>query len=251
MAKWNSKLLQLAAQYLEAVRSLNQSSWTVTLYAWRMRSEFPRKATFSGASWVDFCDKILKRNYKTIGAQLRAARYCKIYVKGWEVSAESGNLPAVYLIDELSGVKDDNARGKLHQLVFDSKMPAEELLRNIRRAKNAGRTGDKRSRQPIEIRVPRQWSKTTELMPLLKRSLRRLTNEVASRGAWIRIPPAKARLRYASELSNHEVLEIAELYRSNGGEYSFAGIEGLKELRLQPANGMTAKRIIDRARNLT
>jgi hypothetical protein len=112
---------KLARGYEEANKLAEQGGWTAALIALKLRKTFPKKSKKNNEGWTVFCQKHLKRSYKTVNFHIRAAEYLKENVPDWEVLLRKGELPSCSLVGELAFCGRDDQRAVLHAVLFEGR----------------------------------------------------------------------------------------------------------------------------------
>jgi hypothetical protein len=115
---WGEETIAAAERFLTDVNSADGVCWSLIIHADELRRQFPRKARHGHAGWIKFCEDVLGKSRKTVGAYLACAAYCDDHVPNWQSLAQDGQLPPYYLVARLSRCPKGPARDGLHSRLF-------------------------------------------------------------------------------------------------------------------------------------
>ncbi len=135
-------IIRVAKSYLDrAERSL----WMAGISAERAKAAFENTERIGRWSWTDFCESAegLDRNVDTVWSYVRAVRYCDKWMPpGWrQAQQEIRRLPAIALVGELAGVADEDARARLHGVLWSGEVGSTIFRKMIREAKETLKEG--------------------------------------------------------------------------------------------------------------
>lgn len=130
-------LESLAERFKGHLASSERSIWMAGIEAFKAREAFVATPKIGRWSWSEFCMSPIgfDRDVDTVGAYIRAVRYCMKHVKGFDAkSVAKANLPSISLVAELAGAPGDK-REELHLALWSGKFSASEFRQMLSQAK--------------------------------------------------------------------------------------------------------------------